>query len=240
MATATLVPADSTRPQLIAPVRHTLALIVLFALLTASGALFQSRAQSHPAITDHHPNVLPLYLSLIAAEWGLFYYIWKGGLKKSGTSVRSLIGGRWSSGRDLLADALLAAAMWGVWAAFTLGWERWMAPGHAASVQSMLPQGALEAGLWIALSISAGICEEAVFRGYFQSQLHAWTGSRWIALALQALLFGISHGYQGVTACFKIALYGAFFGAIALWRRSLRPGMMAHAWTDIASGLLFR
>ena len=27
-------------------------------------------------------------------------------------------------------------------------------------------------------------------------------------------------------------------GAVALWRGSLRPVMMAHAWTDVAAGLL--
>lgn len=29
---------------------------------------------------------------------------------------------------------------------------------------------------------------------------------------------------------------GALYGSLALWRKSLRPGMMAHAWSDILSG----
>jgi membrane protease YdiL (CAAX protease family) len=101
----------------------------------------------------------------------------------------------------------------------------------------MLPAGVLEIALWIALSISAGVCEEVVFRGYFQNQFLALTGGRGIALVMQAALFGVSHGYQGMEACLKIALYGLLFGAIALWRKSLRPGIIAHAWTDIAAGL---
>ena len=32
----------------------------------------------------------------------------------------------------------------------------------------------------------------------------------------------------------------AIFGFLAHWRRSLTPGMAAHAWTDIAAGLIFR
>lgn len=36
-----------------------------------------------------------------------------------------------------------------------------------------------------------------------------------------------------------IAVYGAMFGFLALWRRSLRPGMMAHAWHDSFEGILF-
>jgi hypothetical protein len=47
----------------------------------------------------------------------------------------------------------------------------------------------------------------------------------------------ISHGYQGLEACVKIAIYGTLFGLLALWRGSLRPGMMAHAGSDIMSGI---
>jgi hypothetical protein len=58
-----------------------------------------------------------------------------------------------------------------------------------------------------------------------------------MALFLRSLLFGISHGYQGIEACAKIAIFGALYGLLALWRKSLRPGMMAHAWSDIQSGI---
>ena len=91
--------------------------------------------------------------------------------------------------------------------------------------------------LWIAVSVSAGICEELAFRGYFQRQFAALARSRSIALFAQGALFGISHGYQGIEACVRIALFGLLFGVLALWRSSLRPGMVAHAWGDIASGI---
>ena len=89
----------------------------------------------------------------------------------------------------------------------------------------------------MALSISAGFCEEVVFRGYFQHQFTAFTRSKWIALLLQSTLFGVSHGYQGWAACLRITVYGALFGLFALWRKSLRPGMIAHAWTDVVGGV---
>jgi VanZ family protein len=54
---------------------------------------------------------------------------------------------------------------------------------------------------------------------------------------MQSVLFGVSHGYQGVRACVTISVYGLFFGALARMNRSLRPGMIAHAWTDVAAGL---
>jgi membrane protease YdiL (CAAX protease family) len=41
-------------------------------------------------------------------------------------------------------------------------------PQHVASVDTLLPLGLVESMLWVAVSISAGICEELTFRGYLQ------------------------------------------------------------------------
>ena len=120
---------------------------------------------------------------------------------------------------------------------FEIAWNRWLGPEHAASIQTYLPQRVLEIVLWIGVSISAGFCEELVFRGYFQRQFETFTRSRWIALFLQAVLFGIAHGYQGVEACAKIAFFGVLYGLLALWHKSLRPGMIAHAGSDVLSGI---
>jgi hypothetical protein len=158
-------------------------------------------------------------------------------LRRTGTKLSELIGGRWTSAKDVLVDLALAVGLWGVWMLFQMGWDRWLGPEHAASIQIFLPRRPLEILLWIGVSISAGICEEFVFRGYFQKQFEALTHRVWIALFLQAVLFGISHGYQGIEACVKIAVFGALYGLLALWRKSLRPGMMAHAGSDILSGI---
>jgi membrane protease YdiL (CAAX protease family) len=83
------------------------------------------------------------------------------------------------------------------------------------------------------VALSAGFCEELVFRGYFQRQFHALTGSLAAAVALQALVFGAGHFYEGGWAVAQITLYGVLFGLLAAWRKNLRPGMLAHAWSDI-------
>ena len=228
---------NSSCPKLIAPRWHTALFVALFLSLTLGGAFFQREARSEPGRILQHPNVVPLYLSLIAMEWGLFFYVWKGGLHRSGMKLRDLIGGRWQSLKDVAIDAILALGIWTVWMIIEKGWEHWFGPEHAASIQTFLPRRGVEILLWVALSISAGICEEVVFRGYFQRQFEAFTRSKWIALFLQAVLFGISHGYQGVQACVKIATFGALFGLLALWRGSLRPGIIAHTGSDILSGI---
>lgn len=238
MATLAVVPRNtSSRPKPVASRLHTGLLVVLFLALTLGGALFQREAHSPSRTQLQHPHLVPLYLSLIAMEWALFYYVWRGGLRRSGTNLRELIGGRWRSLKDVALDASLALGLWTVWMIVEKGWDHWFGPGHAASIQTFLPQRASEILLWVGVSISAGICEEVVFRGYFQRQFQAFTGSKWIALFLQAGLFGISHGYQGFEACVKIAMFGALYGLVALWRGSLRPGMIAHGGSDILSGI---
>jgi hypothetical protein len=237
---ATIATEPGIRPsssKLVAPLWHTGLLVALFVAIAVSGALFQRQAHAQPDTLPEHPQVLPLYLSLIVMEWGLFLYVWKGGLRRSGTTLRELIGGRWRSAADVAVDAGLAVGLWTAWTIVEKGIDRWFMPPHALSIQTYLPRRGSEILLWVAVSISAGICEELVFRGYFQRQFEAFTSSRWIGLLLQAALFGIAHGYQGLEACFKIALYGALFGLLAIWRGSLRPGMIAHSGTDILSGI---
>lgn len=238
MTPITAAPCESA-PRLLASRVHTAAFVCVFLALTAGGALFQTSAPTHPGRLQQHPGVVGLYLSLIAVEWALVFWVSRG-VRRSGTRLRDLVGGRWTSARDVGADALLALPIWALWAGGQLARDHWLGPGHAASVGALLPRQPVEAVLWIALSMSAGFCEEVAFRGYLQRQLIALTGSRLLAILLQATLFGISHGYQGVRATISVAVYGTLLGLVALWRRSLRPGMLAHAWSDIFSGLLVR
>jgi membrane protease YdiL (CAAX protease family) len=237
MSTLALDREPASLPRPVAPLWHTLLLILLFLAMAVGGASVQQRAASHSRSLPRPGAVAPLYVSMLLMEWGLVLYVAKGGLRRAGVSIRELVGGRWSRPRDVALDVLLALGAWGIWTAFDFAWARWMVPDHAAGVGALLPRSPLEIALWVALSLTAGFVEELIFRGYFQAQFHALTRRSGAALILQAALFGISHGYQGAQACLKIALYGLLMGALARGRGSLRPGMMAHAWTDIASGL---
>jgi membrane protease YdiL (CAAX protease family) len=110
--------------------------------------------------------------------------------------------------------------------------------GHRPSIEFILPHGGAEITIWIALSITAGICEETVFRGYLQRQFMAFTKSVPAGILLSAAAFGAAHAYQGFRMVILIALYGAMFGILAHWRGSVRPGMIAHAWQDSLDGVL--
>jgi membrane protease YdiL (CAAX protease family) len=105
------------------------------------------------------------------------------------------------------------------------------------NIRFLVPHGRLELVLWVILSVTAGICEEAIFRGYLQRQLLALTGNAPAAIAGAAVIFGAGHIYQGYRGAVVIACYGAMFGVLAHWRKSVRPGMLAHAWQDTISGI---
>jgi hypothetical protein len=92
-------------PNLVAPRWHTVLFVALLLALTIGGALFQREARSRPERLSQHPNVAPLYVFLIAMEWGLFFYVWRGGLHRTGTKLGDLIGGRWRSAKDVAIDA---------------------------------------------------------------------------------------------------------------------------------------
>ncbi len=100
------------------------------------------------------------------------------------------------------------------------------------------PSGFAEVSLWILLSVSAGVCEEIIYRGYFQQQFRATTRSVAVAVILQGLLFGLLHAYQGWKQVVMIAALGILYGALVAWRRNLRASMIAHAWSDLFEGWL--
>jgi membrane protease YdiL (CAAX protease family) len=62
-------------------------------------------------------------------------------------------------------------------------------------------------------SITAGVCEEMVFRGCVQRQLHALSGSVVAAVLGQGLVFGLFHSYQGWTNVIVISVLGVLYGA---------------------------
>jgi uncharacterized protein len=216
--------------------RHTGRLVAIFVVLGASGLLLHRGASATPAAPGPHPPVAALYASLIATEWLLFRAV-TAGLKSKGNYWRTLMGRTPSGGGDLARDALLGVLLCAGWVTAVLAVRS--ASGDPSG-PSLLPRGALETALWIVLALSAGFCEEITFRGYFQRQFAAYTHRPAVALVMQAALFGIAHGYQGLPSVLAIAGYGALFGALALWRASLRPGIVAHALTDLALGLFGR
>lgn len=232
------LPSRQSIPSLIAPAWHTILFIAIFLGLSIAGGFFQHAAKRHPVAAPGATTgkIVSGYMSVLVSEWLLVLYV-RMGVHKRGVRLRDLVGGRWATPKDVMKDVALGAGLWAVWVglmnAHVLG-------GGTNAAQGVLPQGILESLAWLPLALSAGFCEELAFRGYLQKQFQAITGSAGWAILIQALVFGIGHLYEGVGQVARIALFGALFGFLALWRKSLRPGMITHAWSDIFGVIVCR
>lgn len=216
----------------IATWRHTIIVCCILAAIALAG-FAASQAGGGQSPPGAGPGA-PLYLSLIAAELGLFALI-RAGIRGRGVGIAGLIRPTGWTARGLAADVLLAIALLAAWLALETLLDRWL-PAQSGIVQRMLVRNAADIPLWIALSLAAGFVEELVYRGYLQRQFSAKAGPL-LAIAGQALLFGVTHGYQGIEPMLRITCFGLLFGAVAWGRRSLVPGMIAHAAVDVIGGL---
>jgi membrane protease YdiL (CAAX protease family) len=230
--------SPKTRRRLIAAPWHTLSILLIFAYFGFRAGMPSSTVAPVSAQPNaSHSAVLLKYGLLILSEWGMAYWAWVGVHWKGG-NLRDLTGGRWTSWRSFATDVAIAIPFWVVWelTAWFVHWTLQRVASATASYQP--PTGLAEVTLWILLSISAGIGEEIVFRGYMQKQFQAATGSIAAAVILQGVIFGLAHTYQGWKQTFVISVLGILYGALVVWRRNLRASMIAHAWSDIFEGWL--
>lgn len=107
-------------------------------------------------------------------------------------------------------------------------------PDHA---RLMTPHTKRELVWFAALSLSAGVCEEFVFRGYliwlFQPMLGLWG-----AAAASLVIFAAAHSYQGVKGVMAVGVVGLLLTVVVLASGSLIPAMALHALIDAGQGTM--
>lgn len=238
---APVAPPVKPAPRGIAPVWHTLLFIVLFALLSVGG----SKRTASPAAGEAH---WPIYVETIVMQWLLVLYIvW--GLRLRGRKLGELIGGRWDSAEAVLTDVGIATGFFfanmmvrAVIAAMLLLVNKGMKKMSMDDLQHVAkaigPHSTMELLLFMGVALTAAFCEEIMFRGYLQQQLGIWTRSTAWGVLLSAILFCFGHSYQGWFLASQVGLLGLMLGMLAAWRKSLRPGMIAHGTQDVISGVL--
>ncbi|MGA9642142.1 MAG: CPBP family intramembrane glutamic endopeptidase [Terriglobales bacterium] len=233
METSALVQSAPDRYTRVASWTHTIALLAVLGgwALLAKMLAEQMRAASNP-------NRVRAYAVTTLMEWLVFgFVVW--GVRRSGASVLLVVGERWRSARRVLRDLGVAAGFWVVAVALLWVFSKLLGiDSEGRNMQFILPHGGVEIAVWIVLSVTAGICEETIFRGYLQRQFIALTRSAPAGILLSAAAFGAAHAYQGWRLVVLISLFGAMFGILAYWRGSVRPGMMAHAWQDSLGGII--
>jgi len=224
--------SSSVRRDAVAPVWHTaIVLLVLFGFSLAG-----SRAGSLTPLGAGIGRAFG-YVLVIIFEWAVVAFIWFGA-KQRGIRISDLVGGKWVRPVYILRDFLIAVAFLIIAAGVLGALDHFVQTTPNQAIRNLLPQGPIEVLLFLATSLTAGFCEELIYRGYLQRQFTALTRAVTGGIVLQAIVFALSHGYQGWKYVLLIAVLATMLGLLAHWRRSLRPGMIAHALQDGVSGIV--
>jgi CAAX protease family protein len=102
-------------------------------------------------------------------------------------------------------------------------------------VAALLPRTPTERRWFALLAVTAGICEELLYRGFGLAAL------RWAApnlgkstlIILTGAAFGLAHLYQGRLGVTVTGILGAYFAWITIATGSLIPVMVLHALLDL-------
>jgi len=250
-----LPPFSSSPTGPVAPVWHTITLIAGIVLLSFAGA--EQVSGAHAVVNRLQTYGLTAATDLCMLAWIYF------GLRLKKVPFRTLFGSIPGDLRSLATDIVVAILFW-IGALFVLAnvavlWiiiealihhRGFPVPGKPLApdpsqqqtlhtLTRLVPTNAHEVAAWICLCIVAAIAEEVAFRGYLYRQFTAWArGAVAMGVIVSSLFFGAAHGYQGTRNMVLLSVFGALFCFLALLRRSLRPGIFAHAWHDLFAGLV--
>ncbi|HUY80304.1 MAG TPA: CPBP family intramembrane glutamic endopeptidase [Acidobacteriaceae bacterium] len=228
------------RNQPVAPWWHTALIAAIIIAVSVRGGM-----HAHAIVTAGIRHIRN-YVVTILWELALALLTWWG-LRIRRTPLRQILGTRRCSLREWLNDIAIAIIFW-IIAMLVLGAiAALLRVFHLLPAQKVVaaiaPQNIPQAIVWLLLCITAGIVEEFVFRGYLLQQFSSLPvgGARAklaVGILASSLLFGAAHGYEGIGGMIAITAYGAMFCALAFYRRSLRPGIIAHAWQDSFAGIV--
>lgn len=210
-------------------------------MLPVLGVLDWRRFLANCASQEGVPR-LALYRSTIVQAW-LMALVVLGVFLLSGRSPAAL-GLQWPGG-PLLPWALLAVAglagalLWSLHSAHHAGPERCERIRQAlGSLAHFMPRGIAERRAWSAMSVTAGITEELVFRGYLLWLFALFVPAGW-AIVLASALFGLQHAYQGLAGILRTTLLGAALCGLYLAGDSLLLPILAHILIDLLQGATF-
>lgn len=175
---------------------------------------------------------LPIYASSAIAQWVL-------------AALTAALA--WASGISRYSLGLAPPADWGtqlLWAlAITVAALAINLAGHRLGAREsvvlahLLPRTRAEKAGFLGLSITAGLCEELVFRGFLVTALYTAAGSLSIALLVSAVAFGVVHAYQEPRGVARAAVLGLLLSIPFVTTGSLAASIMAHTAIDIIGGL---
>lgn len=88
---------------------------------------------------------------------------------------------------------------------------------------------------FVGVSITAGIVEETIYRGFVFWYLAHYL-PLWAVVAVSSLAFGLGHSYQGIGGVVRVSLVGIAMGAFYVLTGSIWLPILGHALLDIVQG----
>ena len=222
---------------------HLFALILLVGLAVSAAWNAWNMARLARRIADDPNARTNEYLWTIAIEWGL--------------TLALLAWWQWAA-RPLPALGVVLPEGTGAWWTLLvctggIGFYAQQARTVAASpdaqaslrkqlesqpnVRMILPVTVREARVFGGVAITAGICEEVLYRGYLLWYLQSLGLGRG-AVAVAIVAFGLAHVFQGIRGMVGTGVMGAVFMGLYLLTGSLVAPIVLHATVDLANGLM--
>ena len=100
---------------------------------------------------------------------------------------------------------------------------------------ALLPRTPGERRLFTLVGVTAGVCEEWLYRGFFLAVVAAVGGGlpTPVLVAVGALVFGLAHAYQGVAGIVTTGVLGGVMTGLYLGTGSLLLPVLLHALVDL-------
>lgn len=105
-----------------------------------------------------------------------------------------------------------------------------------ALAERILPQSTVELLPYLALAITAGLCEEFLYRGFAMAALTQAGLRAWLVVLFSSVLFGLAHSYQGRGGIVMTFLIGLILGTSRIAYGSLVPAIFWHSAVDVVAG----
>ncbi|HET7226325.1 MAG TPA: CPBP family intramembrane glutamic endopeptidase [Candidatus Eisenbacteria bacterium] len=218
---------------------------VIVALLFAIGFPIWDYAWDWPRmmriIRSGRPDArVPVYRQIMGEEWlmaAIVAALWvRAGRPWSALGLTPATGWRLGVAIALLATLLLLMVAQ-MRAVARVAPER-LARTRArnAHVASIVPRTRAEFAWFQPLAVTAGVCEELIWRGFLVWAFRPWLGL-WGAALASAVSFGFAHSYQGRRGVINTGVIGALFGLLVITTRSILPGIVLHALVDVMGGM---
>jgi membrane protease YdiL (CAAX protease family) len=180
-----------------------------------------------------------LYISTIVFQWvatGIAAWrAWAHGWTKLDLGLASLTDGRIVAG-GILGAGIIAVVQW-----FNLRrMGRLPLPSRGrlqALAERVLPQQPREMLVFLLLALTAGCCEEFLYRGFAIAAFSRAGWPIWSAVLASAILFGLAHLYQGRGGAVGTSILGVVFGTARVLYGSVVPAVFWHATVDIVAGV---